>query len=325
MTTTAPGRPVTVGPRAARSAPRQGPRQNAAEIDELVRTHLPVVGYQVNETMARLPGHVHRDDMVSAGLAALAAAAAAYDATTGVPFARYATLRIRGALMDELRSMDWAPRGVRTRAKEMDAADDRLAAQLGRRPDRAELAASLGCSPDEVEAVRRATDRSVISLDAGDGAVAETLAHPQPSPEEQAVQGEQVRYLRAALSSLPERLRTVVEALFVHDRTPADIAAELGVSESRISQIRTEALALLKDGMNTMLEPEAVSPSERPGGVVDRKRQAYFAAVATAAATRRGAAGIAPAGPPERVGPHAPVAVPVSRPLSSLSWGERFG
>ena len=325
MTTTATGRPATAGPRPARQSSWQGPRRSAAEVDELVRAHLPVVGYQVNETMARLPGHVQRDDMVSAGLAALAAAAAAYDAATGVPFARYATLRIRGALMDELRSMDWAPRGVRTRAKEMDAAEDRLAARLGRRPERAELAAALGCSPDEVEAVRRATDRSVISLDAGDGAVAQTLAHPQPSPEEQAVQGEQVRYLRAALSSLPERMRTVVEALFVHDRAPADVAAELGVSESRVSQIRSEALALLKDGMNTMLEPEAVAPAERPGGVVDRKRQAYFAAVAAAAATRRGAAGIAPAGPPERVGRPQPVSSPVAQPLSSLDWGTRFG
>ncbi len=258
----------------------------SAATDELVRTHVPIVGYQVNETMARLPGHVHRDDLVSAGLAALAAAATAYDAATGVPFARYATLRIRGALLDELRAMDWAPRGARTRAKEMDAAEDRLAVQLGRRPGRAELAAALGCPPAEVEAVRRDTARAVVSLDAGDGAVAETLVHRGLGPEEQLLQGEQVRYLHAAVGALPERMRAVVQALFVDDRPVTDVAAELAVTESRVSQLRTEALALLKDGMNSVLEPAAVAPAERPGGVVDRKRQAYFAAVAAAAAAR---------------------------------------
>ncbi len=262
------------------------PAQPSAVVDELVRSHLPIVGYQVNETMARLPGHVHRDDLMSAGLAALAQAAVAFDAATGVPFARYATLRIRGALLDELRSMDWAPRGSRTRAKQVDAAEDRLAAQLGRRPDRGELAAALGCSTDEVDAVRRETARAVVSLDAGDGAVADTIAQTGLSPEEQLLHGEQVHYLSAAVSALPERLRAVVQALFVDDRAVAEVAVELGVTESRISQLRTEALLLLKDGMNSVLEPAQVAPADRPGGVVDRKRQAYFAAVAAAAATR---------------------------------------
>lgn len=272
----------------ARADAGRGPQRTTprAELEELVRAHLPVVGYQVNETMARLPGHVHRDDLVSAGLAALAAAALAFDPATGVPFARYATLRIRGALLDELRAMDWAPRGSRTRAKEMDAAEDRLAVQLGRRPSRGELAAALGCPPAEVEAVRRDTARAVISLDAGDGSVAETIAVDQLSPEEQLLQGERVRYLNVAVGALPERLRTVVQALFVEDRSVAEIAAELGVTDSRVSQLRTEALALLKDGMNSVLEPGQVSAPERPGGVVDRKRQAYFAAVAARAAAR---------------------------------------
>lgn len=272
------------------SATGTRPATSQSTVDDLVRTHLPIVGYQVNETMARLPGHVHRDDLVSAGLAALAAAAVAFDASTGVPFSRYATLRIRGALLDELRAMDWAPRGSRTRAKEMDAAEDRLAVQLGRRPSRDELAAALGCPAGEIETVRRNTERAMISLDAGDGAVADTLAQHGPSPEEQVLQGEQVRYLGAAVGALPERLRVVVQALFVEDRAAAEVAAELGVTESRVSQLRTEALVLLKDGMNSVLEPAQVAPADRPGGVVDRKRQAYFAAVAASAAARPGMA-----------------------------------
>jgi len=264
-----------------------------AATDELVRSHLPIVGYQVNETMARLPGHVHRDDLVSAGLAALAQAARAYDPSTGVPFARYATVRIRGALLDELRSMDWAPRGARTRAKAIDATEDRLAAGLGRRPTRQELAAAAGCTVADVEAVRRDTNRSVISLDAGDGAVAETLAQNELSPEEQLLHGEQVRYLNAAVGALPERLRDVVQSLFVDDRSVVEVASALGVTESRVSQLRTEALALLKDGMNSVLEPTEVPAPPRPGGVVDRRRQAYFAAVAAAAAARPSMSGTA--------------------------------
>ncbi len=307
VTGRAPARPASPRATSASSADRDA-------VEQLVRAHLPIVGYQVNETMARLPGHVHRDDLVSAGLAALAAAAVAFDAATGVPFARYATLRIRGALLDELRAMDWAPRGARTRAKEMDAAEDRLAVGLGRRPSRDELAAAMGCPPAEVEAVRRDTTRAVISLDAGDGAVADTLVLDQLSPEDQLLQGEQVHYLNAAVGALPERLRAVVQALFVDDRAVADVAAELGVTESRVSQLRTEALAMLKDGMNSVLEPARVAAAERPGGVVDRKRQAYFAAVAASAAARPSAMTSALSAPPAGAGRRAAPTVPAQAP-----------
>jgi RNA polymerase sigma factor FliA len=253
-------------------------------VEDLVRDHLPIVGYQVNETMARLPGHVLRDDLMSAGLAALAQAATSYDATTGVPFARYATLRIRGAVLDELRAMDWAPRGARSRARALDGVEEKLTAQLGRRPTREELATALGCAPESVDAVRADAQRSLLSIDAYDGTLGEVLPHHELSPEEHLLQGEQVRYLQAAVAALPERLRTVVQGLFLDDRPVVELALELGVTESRISQLRSEALVLMKDGMNSALEPTLVAPVERPGGVVDRRRQAYFAAVAAHAA-----------------------------------------
>ncbi|MGQ7295891.1 sigma-70 family RNA polymerase sigma factor [Quadrisphaera sp. KR29] len=249
-------------------------------VEELVTSHLPIVGYQVNEMLVRLPGHVLRDDLVSAGMAALAAAAAGYDPSTGVPFARYATLRIRGALLDELRGMDWAPRGARARARAVEGVEERLTVDLGRRPTRDELAAALGCSPADVDAAKNDVQRAVVSLDAFDGALSDVLPQRGIGPEEAVLQGEQVRYLKAAVHALPERLRVVVAGLYLEDRAVADLAAELGVTESRISQLRTEALGLMRDGMNASLEPSMVTAVERPGGVVDRRRQAYFAAVA---------------------------------------------
>ncbi|WP_268891108.1 sigma-70 family RNA polymerase sigma factor, partial [Cellulomonas citrea] len=105
-------------------------------VDELVLAHMPLVGYHVSEMLHRVPPTVSRDELVSAGNLALVMAARAYDPSTGVPFSRYAALRISGALLDELRSMDWATRGARRRARELGNATDALRAELGRTPTR---------------------------------------------------------------------------------------------------------------------------------------------------------------------------------------------
>ena len=95
--------------------------------EALIVRHMPLVGHIVRETMARVPAHVDRDDLTSAGLTALVQAAHAFDAERGVPFARYAATRIRGAILDELRSIDWATRSVRRRARDLDATRTTLA------------------------------------------------------------------------------------------------------------------------------------------------------------------------------------------------------
>lgn len=280
-------------------------------------SHLPIVGYQVNEMLVRLPGHVLRDDLVSAGMAALAAAATGFDASTGVPFARYATLRIRGALLDELRGMDWAPRGARARARAMEGVEERLTTELGRRPSRDELAAAMGVAPEEVDAVKGDVQRAVVSIDAYDGTLADVLPQTGPGPEEALLQNEQIRYLKAAVNALPERLRVVVAGLYLEDRSVADMAAQLEVTESRISQLRTEALGLMRDGMNASLEPTMVTRADRPGGVVDRRRQAYFAAVAAHASTGPTASAVVAA---DAVAPQTPSA-PVARAMTTAGAG----
>lgn len=264
---------------------------SAAAVDELVVAHMPVVGYHVSEVLSRVPATVSREDLVSAGHLALVLAARAYDASTGVPFARYAALRIRGALIDELRSMDWASRGARQRARELSSTSDRLTAQLGRTPSRTELATALGTDVAAVDQARQDAERRVLSMDATVHPVADLVRDETPGPEDAVLIGERLRYLRAAVETLPERLRLVIEGLFLQDRSVAELADELGVTQSRISQLRTEGLGLMRDGLNASLDPDMVPAAERPDGVAERRRRSYFAAVASRAAMTAAAHG----------------------------------
>ena len=274
---------------------------------ELVREHLPIVGYLVSELLHRLPPHVERDDLVSAGQLALVHAARSYDSGTGVPFGHYARTRVRGALLDELRSADWASRGARSRAKRLAAAEDRLAAELGRWPSDLELARELGADLEQMTATRSDAHRSVVLsldqlVDAGANPEEQVQGH-HPDPAQLVLQAERLRYLTAAVAALPERLRVVVEGSFLQQRPLAELAEELGVTESRVSQLRTEALALLRDGVLTHLDPAQVPAPMRPEGVAARRRTAYFAQVAAFAAAG------APAAP----------APAVSRPLADIT------
>jgi RNA polymerase sigma factor for flagellar operon FliA len=250
--------------------------------DELVREHLPLVGHLVRETMSRVPAHVNRDDLTSAGLVALVQAARSFDAGRGVSFSRYASTRVRGAILDELRSVDWASRSVRRRARQVDEVRNSLAAQLGRLPSVGEIAASLGVGAEEIAANEEDVSRAVVmSLQGfGETPIDDMLASHIPGPEAVVEHRERVGYLQDAVAQLPERLRTVIEGCFYDERPMAEIAEKLGVTESRVSQMRAEALALLKDAVNAALEPAMVTPHARPHGCAARRRDAYFAAVA---------------------------------------------
>jgi RNA polymerase sigma factor for flagellar operon FliA len=250
------------------------------EVEALVRDNLALVGHIVRETMTRLPAHIGRDDLTSAGMTALVLSAQGYDESRGVPFARFAAIRIRGALVDELRSMDWASRSVRGRAREVEAARNQLAVTLGRSPRPQEVAETLGFSVSELGSIDADVHRaSVLSLQ---GFAPETgaamVADAQRGPEQLVLDREQLGYLHDAIAELPERLRHVVQAYFFEQRQMADIAAELGVTESRISQLRAEALKLLRHGLASA-EPEFAAPAE-PTGRAGARVASYAAAVA---------------------------------------------
>ena len=223
-----------------------------------------------------------RDDLTSAGLLALVQAAQAFDSERGVPFNRYAATRVRGAIVDELRSIDWASRSVRRRARELDATRSQLATVLGRPATQAEVADAAGLTVNEVtgndDDIARA---QVLSLHASeDEGLGDTLAGNAPDPQRALEHGERLTYLTDAIAELPERLRLVVEQYFLNERPMAEIAATLGVTESRLSQLRAEALVLLRDALNHELDPELLPAPSRPNGAAARRRESYFAAVA---------------------------------------------
>ncbi|HKC29365.1 MAG TPA: sigma-70 family RNA polymerase sigma factor [Jatrophihabitans sp.] len=248
--------------------------------DELIRAHLPLVRHLVNELVQRIPTHVNRDDLVSAGMVALVTSARGFDGSRGVPFGRFASIRIRGALTDELRTMDWASRAVRSRAREAESVRTILANRLGRSADRQEVAAEMGVRVDELDAidadVHRAALLSLQSLTPDE--TADRLPSTIDGPEHLLVRREQLGMLRDAIDELPERLRTVVEEYFFAQRKMADIADDLGVTESRVSQMRSEALTLLRAGLRVASDDEN-APSKLSRGQ-SAARAAYCAAVA---------------------------------------------
>src|SRR4051812_32748050 len=134
---------------------------SAAEQEEIIRAHVPLVGHVVRDMLSRVPNHVHRDDLSSAGLAALVTAARGFDPQRGIPFYRFAATRIRGALLDELRSLDGASRSVRSRARQTDAAREQLTIALGRIPTTEELATALGTSAAELHETSNDVQRAV--------------------------------------------------------------------------------------------------------------------------------------------------------------------
>jgi len=258
------------------------PADHEPDLDDLIVRHVQLVAHIVRETMGRVPNHVNRDDLNSAGLVALVNASRAFDASRGIPFAKYAATRIRGALMDELRSLDWASRAVRRRGREIETARSTLATELRQVPDDIQVAEALGLTLAEIQQSDDDLSRaSVLSLDVdADLTFAEVLPTSEPTPEAQLEHRERLQYLDEAITELPERLRQVVRGYFIDERPMAELAEELGVSESRISQMRAEALVLLKDALNSALDPELVTPHARPDGCAARRRDDYFRAVA---------------------------------------------
>ena len=172
-----------------------------------------------------------------------------------------------------------------------------MANTLGRAPENHEVAAALGLSVAEVESndgdVARA---NVLSLQGAEVSFEDMLVSTAPAPAELVEHREKLEYLVDAIAELPERLRIVVQEYFLAERPMAEIAATLGVTESRVSQIRAEALVLLRDALNSALDPSLVTPHARPDGCAAQRRNAYFEAVAARHASNRVTARIPHAG-----------------------------
>lgn len=267
--------------------------------EDLVREHLPLVHHVVADVIARVPRHVPRDELTSSALFGLAQAARSFDPSRGTPFEGYARRRMQGALLDDLRSRDWASRGVRAQARKIRAATDELTATLGRHPTPAETGAAAGLSGAEVERlvddVHRATVLNYESI-FRDSEDSEALAITGSSasanwgddPGAIIMARERQSYLRDAVDALPDRLRAVIVGCFFEERPMIEVANEFGVTESRISQIKAEALALLREAMEATVDRATDEPElPVPVGRVARRKAAYFAAVAAGSTYRQ--------------------------------------
>ena len=245
------------------------------ERNELVVENLPLVGYLVSETWAKAR-HLSRDDLASAGALALISSADSFDAELGIPFGAFARRRIIGAFADEMRSSDWATRGARRRIKDTLAVQDSLSAALGRKPRVEEVAAALGVDVESAAAGIADASRVVVAIDE---TVAEVLVAESALPEETLLSAERLSYLHAAVDALPEKMRAVISAVYFDDKSVKEIAEESGITHSAVSQLRSEAVRLLRDGLETHYS-DSVAEYTPTSRIAVSSRSAYLARMA---------------------------------------------
>lgn len=251
-----------------------------AQQRDLVDAHLPLVEHLVLRVSANFPRHVDRSELIAAGSLGLVEAALRYDEDRGVPFGRYAARRIRGAVLDAVRSADWAPRSTRQLARQADAATQAFAARVGRTPSDEELADELGIAASDLSEMRGRVHRGVVQSleprahqEEGTSPLERIFDRSAAGADEMLEQEELLGYLRSALEHLPERHRIVIVGHYFEQRSFDELADFLGVTPSRVSQLRADAVEMIKDGLEAQYAPKA---DAKPVGRV-AIRQARFA------------------------------------------------
>ena len=231
--------------------------------ERLVVAYSPMVKFVAGRLGAGLPSHVDDADLISYGLMGLIGAIERFEPERGIKFETFAMTRIRGAIIDELRSLDWVPRSVRSRAREIEAAQAKLEHELQRAPTEAELAKRLGIGEDELQtSLLEIANSSVYALDelwtvsdsSGDQvSLLDTISDPRAEdPQESLASSEIKDRLTEAIASLPEREQLVVALYYYENLTLREIGEVLGVTESRVSQLHTKAVMRLKSGMQAV-------------------------------------------------------------------------
>jgi RNA polymerase sigma factor for flagellar operon FliA len=237
--------------------------------DRLILTYAPLVKFVAGRLGSGLPAHVDENDLVSYGLLGLIGAIERYDPDRDVKFETYAIARIKGSIIDELRAMDWVPRSVRSRAREIERAIAQLEAQLHRAPTDEEIAQKLGLTSEELdESLTDISRTSIAALDelwtmaSGSGdqiALIDTIEDTQgPEPQAALDQTELREALGEAIARLPEREKVVITLYYYEELTLREIGEVLGVTESRVSQLHTKAILRLKARLSGGTRPTAV-------------------------------------------------------------------
>jgi len=225
----------------------------------LIRQYQPLVRKLAHHMMAKLPANVQVDDLIQVGLIGLSEALSRFEATQGVQFETFATQRIRGAMLDELRENDWASRGTRKSQKDIEGAMRRLEHRLGRSPLESEIAADLGMSlPDYQSLLGKVRGTQLVYLedmnhnpDDEDSFLDRHLGDTDADPLQMLSDHRMRQALVAAIKNLPEREQYIMSMYYEEDMNLKEIAAVLDVTESRICQLHSQSIARLRAKMRT--------------------------------------------------------------------------
>jgi RNA polymerase sigma factor for flagellar operon FliA len=234
------------------------PGQMTAEQERMIVEHLPTVRYLARRIHERLPQHVDVEDLVSAGVLGLIDAFQKFDPEKKVQFRSYAQFRIRGAILDSLRTLDWSPRDLRRKGRAVEEAIRNLTSRAGRAPSESEVAAELAMGLVEYQQLLgelKGLEIGTLHVERSEDSGEEELAYIPNKPEEdplfRCLKGEMQARLTGAIDQLPERERMVMTLYYYEEMTMKEIGLTLGVVESRVSQIHASAVLHLRASLSS--------------------------------------------------------------------------
>jgi RNA polymerase sigma factor for flagellar operon FliA len=236
--------------------------------EQLVLAYSPLVKFVAGRMSSGLPAHIEESDLISYGLLGLIGAIERFDPKREIKFETFAVSRIKGSIIDELRSLDWVPRSVRAKAREIESTQTKLEHELGRVPTDKEVADALEMSIEDFqESLLQISNSTVVALDelwtvsdsSGDQvSLLDTMRDPNAvDPARELGVSELKDRLANAISRLPEREKLVIALYYYENLTLREIGEVLGVTESRVSQLHTKAVLRLKSRLQTEVEVPA--------------------------------------------------------------------
>jgi RNA polymerase sigma factor for flagellar operon FliA len=230
-----------------------------AEQERVLLEHLPVVRFLARRIHERLPQHVDIEDLVSAGVVGLLDAFAKFDPEKKVQFRSYAQFRIRGAILDSLRTLDWSPRELRRKGRAVEEAIRVLTARMGRPPHENEVAMEMDLSLEEYQQLLgdlKGLEIGTLHMERNEDSGEEELAYVPGNPEEdplfRCLRGELEERLADAIQNLPDRERLVMTLYYYEEMTMREIGLALGVVESRVSQVHASAVSHLRAALKDL-------------------------------------------------------------------------
>ena len=234
--------------------------------EEVIIRYSPMIKYVANRIAMRLPPHIEVDDLISVGVLGLMDAISKYDSSRGAKFKTYAEFRVRGAILDELRAMDWVPRSIRQKASSVDKVVQSLQVKLSRSPEDEEVAKEMGVSLEQFHATLNETKSiPVFSLDdlgiAKDSGEQQSLldclaGKADADPQTQIRLIELKEIIAKAIDTLPEKERLMVSLYYYEELTMKEIGAVLEITESRVSQIHSKAVYRLRTKLKAIIAEE---------------------------------------------------------------------